>query len=116
LTPIKEVQCGNEGPVVIAAVVTRIAPRDANDLAKVAKRGWKLSGPTMYLNMFMRDDSDEILCQIDRLDFDRLTQPIIERGRAGKAIYAIKGTVPPEFRMIKVARIIYLGDMERRHD
>jgi|ERR1700687_1094225 len=110
LTPIKEVQCGIEGQVVIAAVATRIAPRDENDLQKVKKRGRKLSGPTMCLHMFMRDDSDEIFCKIDRFDYARLAQAIAERGKSGKAIYAIKGTVPPDFRMIKVQRILYLGD------
>jgi hypothetical protein len=84
--PIKRVQCGIVGRVVIAGVATRIAPRDDNDLAKVAKRGFKLSGPTIALNMFVRDDSDEILCRIDRFDFDRLATAIIERGKAGKPI------------------------------
>jgi hypothetical protein len=108
---IKEVQCGIEGPVVIAGVAVRIAPRDENDLQKVAKRGYKFSGPTTCLNMFVRDDSDEIFCKIDRYDFERLAKPIIEHGRQGKALYALKGTVPPDFRMISVERFIYLGDM-----
>jgi hypothetical protein len=112
VTPIKEVLCGIDGAVVIIAVATRIAPRDENDLAKVKKRGRELRGPHMCLNMFMRDDSDEIFCKIDRFDYERLAHPIIERGKAGKAIYALKGTVPPDFRMIKVQRIIYLGNMD----
>jgi hypothetical protein len=113
---IKEIQCGIIGPVVIAAVATRIATRDENDLAKIAKRGRKLSGLTMCLNMHLRDDTDEIFCKIDRFDFDRLALPIIEHGKPGKALYALKGTVPPDFRMIRVQRIIHLGDMERRLD
>jgi hypothetical protein len=113
LTPIKEVQCGVVGPVVIAAVATKIAPRDENDLAKVKKRGYELKGKTMCLNMFLRDDSDEIFGKIDRVDYERMAQPIVERGKKGKAIYAIKGRVPSGFRMIKVERILYLGDMER---
>lgn len=111
ITPIKEVQCGVEGEVVIAAVVTRIAPRDLNDLAKVKARGYELKGETMTLNMFMMDDSDEIFCKIDRKKFPALAADIIERGRAGKAIYAILGTVPPDFRMLSVNKIIYLGEM-----
>jgi hypothetical protein len=115
LTPINEVQCGFRGPVVIAGAATRIAPRDANDLANVAKRGdRKVSGASWYLNLFMRDDSDEVYCKVDRFDFKRLAIPIIERGRKGKALYVVKGTVPPDFRMIKVSHIIYLGDTEQR--
>jgi hypothetical protein len=111
LTPIKKVQCGFRGPVVIAAVATRIAPRDANDLANVAKRGKKISGVSWYLNLFMRDDSDEVYCKVDRFDFKRHATPIIERGRSGKTIYAVKGTVPLDFRMIKVTHVLYLGDV-----
>jgi hypothetical protein len=110
---IKDVQCGVEGAVVIAALVERIAPRDENDLQKVKKRGYELRGPTMCLHMFMRDDSDSILCKIDRYDYQRLALEIIERGKAGKALYAIKGTVPLRFRMIKVQRVLYLTDMQK---
>jgi hypothetical protein len=116
ITPINKVQCGVEGAVVIAGVAMRIAPRDENDLQKVAKRGYKFSGPTICLNMFVRDDGDEIFCKIDRYDFERLATPIIEHGRAGNAIYALKGTVPLDFRMIAVNRIIYLGDMKPQYD
>ena len=109
--PIKEVQRGFRGPVVIAAVATRIAPRDANDLANVAKRGGrKVSRASWYLNLFMRDDSDEVYCKVDRRDFARLATQIIERGKSGKAIYAVKGTVPLDFRMIKVTHVLYLGN------
>jgi hypothetical protein len=110
LTPIRQVQCGFLGPVVIAAIATRIAPRDANDLANVAKRGRKVSGASWYLNLFMRDDSDEVYCKVDRFDFKRLAAPIIERGKSGKAIYVLKGTVPADFRMIKLTHVLYLGD------
>jgi hypothetical protein len=111
LTSIKKVQCGFRGQVVIAGVATRIAPRDANHLANVAKRsGRKVSGASWYLNLFMRDDSDEVYCKVDRRDFARLATPIIDRGKSGKAIYAVKGTVPLDFRMIKVTHVVYLGD------
>lgn len=111
IVPIKSIACGMEGFVIVAAVATRIAPRDDNDLASIAKRGYKLTGPSMALNMFFRDDSDEIFCRIDRLKYEKLAQPIIERGRAGKAMYALIGTVPRDFRMIKVNDILYLGEV-----
>lgn len=111
IIPIKEIQEGTEGWVVAAGILTRIAPRDENDLANVAKRGRKVNGPHMALNMFMMDDSDEIFCKIDRWDFERLAQQVIEIGRPGKALWAFKGTVPKDFRMIKVSQILHLGDM-----
>lgn len=111
-TAVIDVQCGVEGSVMILAVARRIAPTNENEPAKVAKRnGRVLYGPTQSLNMFFADDTDEIFCKIDRFIFERLGVPVVERGRAGKAIYAIKGTVPRDFRMIKVSAIRYLGDL-----
>lgn len=109
---IKDVQCGVSGSVMILAVVTRIAPRDENDAQNVQKRGYEMSGPTQALNMFFRDDTDEIFCKIDRYKYKELGLQVIERGRPGKSLYAIKGTVPAKFRMISVQAIKYLGDLK----
>ena len=112
-TPIKEVQCGIRGPVLILAVAKSIAPRDDNDAQKVAQRnGKRVWGPSMALNMFLRDDTDEIFCKVHRSQFETLARPIIETGRAGKALYAIKGSVPDNFRMIWVERVKFLGFMD----
>lgn len=112
-TPIKEVQCGIKGNVLILAVAKSIAPRDDNDAQKVAQRnGRKVWGPSMALNMFLRDDTDEIFCKVHRRQFETLGRDIIARGRAGKAIYAIKGSVPENFRMIWVERVKFLGFMD----
>jgi hypothetical protein len=112
-TPIIHAQCGVWGEVMIIGVAKKIAPRDENEAVNVAKRGGRmLSGPTSSLNLFILDDTDEIFCKIDRFKFEKLGREVVERGRAGKAIYAVKGTIPPEFRMIKVTAIKYLGDMD----
>lgn len=116
-TPIREIQCGIQGPVVAIAVIKKIAPKDENESVNIMKReakGWqgRLDGPTAALNMFFQDDTDEIFCKINRWNYERIGRDIVERGRAGKAIYAIKGTVPEGFRMISVDRVIHLGDLE----
>lgn len=125
-TPIIEVQCGMDGPtngrwgeveVMIIGVIIKIAPKDENENVAVMRReaaGRKgiLDGPVQSLNMFFRDDSDEVFCKINRYDFEQIGRAVSERGRAGKAIYAVKGTVPKFFRMISVSKIEYLGDME----
>jgi DNA polymerase III alpha subunit len=111
-TDIKDVQCGIKETVMILAVATRIAPRDENDAQNVQKRGYEYSGPTQALNMFFRDDTDEIFCKIDRYKYQELGLSVIERGRPGKSLYAVKGTVPPRFRMISVQQIKYLGDLK----
>jgi len=110
---LKELQCGIEESVVAIAVAVKIDPRDENEEVNIRKRnGVVKKGQTKYLNMFFRDDTDEIFVKIDRFKFNELAIPIIERGRPGKSIYAIKGTVPNGFRMISVDRIKYIGDME----
>jgi DNA polymerase III alpha subunit len=129
-TPIIKVQCDMVGPetgrygeveVMIIGVLNKIAPKDENEQVNIMKReaaGRKgvLSGPTAALNLFAEDDSDEIFCKIDRWNFERIGREVVERGRAGKAIYAIKGTVPKFFRMISVTAIKYLGDMDMDMD
>jgi DNA polymerase III alpha subunit len=112
ITPIIDVQCGVRGEVTIIGVLRRIAPRDDNDLAHVAKRGYAVKGWSMALNLFVLDDTDEIFCKISRFNYKNLAPEIIERGKPGKVIYAIKGTVPKDFRMISVTGLRYLGDLD----
>lgn len=125
-TPIIKVQCDMTGPetgrygeveVMVIGVLNKIAPKDENEQVNIMKREaagrkGKLDGPTAALNLFVEDDSDEIFAKIDRWRFEEIGRDVVERGRAGKAIYAIKGTVPKFFRMISVTAIKYLGDME----
>jgi hypothetical protein len=114
-TPIVEVQCDNtKGDVVIIAVATKIAPKNENEAVNVAKRGYEItSGPTQALNLFVKDDTDEIFCKISRYDYKKLGLQIVENGRVGKSLYAIKGSCPPDFRMIRVKNIRYLGEMDK---
>jgi DNA-directed DNA polymerase III PolC len=109
---VRNIQCGMNGPFVTVAIATRIAPRDENDPANVAKRGYKLNGPTQALNMFVRDDTDEIFAKINRYDYEEIGREIAERGREKKSLYLIKGRCPVDFRMISIDRIRYLGELE----
>jgi DNA polymerase-3 subunit alpha len=112
-----DLQCGVTGPVVAIGVIVKINPRDENEDVNIRKRdGRVLSGPTKVLNMFVRDDTDEMFIRIDRWSYEKYGAEIVERGRPGKSLYVIKGTVPPEFRMIRVERIKYLGEMDMSVD
>jgi hypothetical protein len=108
---IIDVQCGVGGEVMIIGVLNKINPKDENEAVNVARRGYAVKGPIRALSLFILDDTDEIYCKIDRFNFERLGVSMIERGRAGKSIYAIKGTVPNFFRMILVKSYRYIGDM-----
>jgi hypothetical protein len=116
-TSIIHVQPGMDYHPLIIGIAQRIVPRDENEAVNIAKREARgqqgaLEGQTRYLNLFFLDDTDEIFVRIDRADFEAMGLPVLERGRAGKAIYAVKGSVPMGFRMIKAYNIRYLGDIE----
>jgi DNA polymerase III alpha subunit len=112
---IRDVQIrGEDYDVLVFCVAENIKPRDENEEIKVAKRnGRRLTDNTAYLGLRLADDTDVIYAKISRFDFERLGKPILERGRAGKALYAIKGNVPKDFRMISVKAVRYIGDMEQ---
>lgn len=106
----------DEQEFLVFGLLTKIAPRSVNDAQRVAKRGKKLKGPEEELNLWFMDDTDDVFCKIQRYDYQRLAPAVLERGRAGKALYAIKGTCPRDFRMISIKQIRYLGDMEEGYD
>ena len=110
-----DLQCDTFGEetVVTIAVAVKINPRDENEDVNIRKRNGKvLTGPTKCLNLFFRDDTDEMFCKINRFKFEEYGAAIVERGRPGKSVYAIKGRVPRDFRMISIDKIKYLGEMD----
>jgi DNA polymerase III alpha subunit len=116
-TPISAIKLNDpKFGVVIIGVATRISPRDENEQINIQRRGYKLdpkiAGGTTSLNMFIKDDTDEVFCKIEREDYLSMGQPIVDRGVRSQAIYALKGYVPKTFRMLKVERVRYLGSMK----
>ena len=113
ITPVIKVQTrGEDHEVVVFVVARQIKPKDENEAVNVAKRGFKLSGPTASINLNMADDSDVIFCKIGRFEYQRMGRDVIDRDKAGKALYAVKGIVPANFRMIRVKMIRYIGDID----
>ena len=112
-TLVKKVQPNGEiQEVVVLCTPSQINPRDENEPTNIKKRGYEMKGPTAYLNLRLTDDTDTIFAKISRFDYATLAEDIVNRGRPGKALYAIKGQVPKDFRMISVKQVKYLGDME----
>lgn len=102
---------GEKG-VVILARVNKIQPLNENEPARVAKRGGrKLTGPLNAINLFFGDDTGEIFAKIDRMSFDNIGKNIASQTKAGKSLYAVKGDVPPDFRMLRITQIKYLGEI-----
>lgn len=105
---------GEQYEVTVLCVLENIKPRDENEEASVAKRkGRIITGATAYLNLRLADDTDVIFAKVNRWDYERLGKEIVERGRAGKSLYIVRGMVPATFRMISIDRIRYVGDLDQ---
>lgn len=116
--PLKDVQVtGEEYDVLVFVTMAKINPKDENEEINVAKRGGKvLSGPHLSLGLHLADDTDNIYAKVGRFDYEDIAKPIINRGRSNKALYAIKGTVPRDFRMINIKLVRYIGDIDPKHE
>lgn len=115
-TPIGEIPSGG-GNFLIIGVVTKVAPLNENEPARVARRqGAKFSDPVEALNLFFKDDTGEIFCKIGRFEFGWMGRPVVAQAKKGKSLYAVRGFVPSDFRMIRVDRIKYLGEMGQKTD
>jgi DNA-directed DNA polymerase III PolC len=113
-TPLIEAQCtGRKEDMVVVAKIIDINPRDHNEVGNLAKRGGRrITGPHLFLNLVIEDDTDRLLARINRFDYERVAKPIIDRGDAGNAIYGFKGRLLPDFRLIEITRAKYLGSMK----
>lgn len=100
--------------VLCFVLVDKIVPRDENEAIRVAKRGgakWTKSKGSAYLVLYMSDDSDSLMGRISAHDYEEEGAPIVERGGAGKALYAVKGVIPPGFNMMMIKYARYIGDV-----
>jgi hypothetical protein len=110
---IIDIESNKGARVVVLCLISKINPSDENSEVKLAKRnGRRIVGPSMALNLFVRDDTDEVLCRVHYRDYERLGKPIVERAGAGKALYAIMGDVMDvNFKMIWIRGAKYLGSI-----
>lgn len=113
-TPIAQLDKGDSGSFMVIGLLVGLKKKDRNDAESLARRkGKRVSGNSLALNLTIRDDSgSDIVCIIDPADYNTAAPAIIERGGIDKAIYAIKGTIPDNFRMISVKNIRYLCNVD----
>ncbi len=101
---------------LVFCTLAKINIRDANEAVNIARRGGqRYEGPDpLSLNLQIQDDTDIIFGKIAQWKYKKLGLPIVNRGRTGKAMYAIKGRVRGgmDFRMIFVENVRYIGDMD----
>jgi len=114
-TPIESIAVAADPyPVLVFCTLAKINPRDENEAINVQKRGYEITdGKVNSLNLQLVDDTGSIFGKVNRFKFASLGKEIIDRGRAGKALYAIKGQVrgSSDFRMISIDAVRYIGDL-----
>ena len=104
--------------VLVIATPAQINIRDKNETVLVARRGHRIEdGPTQYLNLRIQDDTGLIFANVSVWDYEKMGRPIVNRGRAGKAIYAFKGVYREnnDFQMVIVETVRYIGDIDEDH-
>lgn len=114
-TPIIEAQPnGHDQIFVFFCTPTKITVVDRNAGAALARRGGvREDGPTTELALHLKDDTDTIFAKVGRYEYDRIGRQIVDRGKAGKALYAVKGVMRGGLghRMLFVKQVRYLGDI-----
>jgi DNA polymerase III alpha subunit len=99
---------------LLFVVANGINPRDENEVVNIAKRGGTriTDGKTASLNLELKDDTGVTHAKINRFKYEQFGKDIVERGRPGKAIYAMKGSLIPDSNFMIVKMVRYIGDME----
>lgn len=83
--------------------------RDLNEYGNVVKRGGKLiQGNSLFLNLTLEDDTDSIICTVDRFLFPEMGKPIAEAGKVDEDWFLVKGYIKNNWRKIYVERIVCL--------
>lgn len=83
--------------------------RDLNEYGNVVKRGGRLiKGNSLFLNITLEDDTDAIICTIDRYRFPKMGKPIAESGKLNRDWYLVKGEIRNSRRKIYVKNIMRL--------
>jgi len=103
----------DERTVMVFVLLRKLNLRDENEQVNVNRRGGLIyKSNTSSLNLQMVDDTGQIFCKVDRFKYENMGKPIVERGRVGKALYAVKGqTARGTFKMIRIQAIRYIGDI-----
>lgn len=113
-TPIEEIEAKGyvQNDILAFVVMTKINPRNENEVMAVAKRNGQIrTGPTDYLNLQITDDTGTVFAKVDRYNFERIGKEIIDRGAPGRAIYAVKGKIPKNFTMLDIQQLKFIGMM-----
>jgi len=107
---------GREREFMVFAVINSFRVKNENDLEAIEKRGYEIKGNPLSMVMKIADDTDEMYAKISHKDFMKMGKEVLKNGKPEKALYAIKGIVPKEFKILLVTGIRFIGYMEKKDD
>jgi len=94
-----------KGDVLVLVQVERKELRDHNQIVRAARRGKKITGPTIFLDVFVYDDAGiPFSLRFDRFMFKPLGAMAAERLKPGD-ILMVRGYRIENFSMIKVKKV-----------
>lgn len=107
---IKDIE--KEGEYTFIGVLRDRNLRDLNEYTFLKDRdGEIIEENNLYLNLIVEDDTDSIICTINRWRFEDLNgKKIAEEGKIGEDWFLIQGRVKGSWRKIDIEQIISLND------
>jgi DNA polymerase III alpha subunit len=113
-TFISEIETEEDGEFTIVGKVVKKDLRDLNEYNELVKRGGKvLDSDNLFLRLIVEDDTDQIMCKIERFDFDRMNgQMYSETLIEDESWVIIKGKVSKGWRIMKISAIFDLKNLE----
>lgn len=115
---IDEIGTEEDGMFTIIGKVIGKDLRDLNEYNEVVKRGGKiLENNNLFLRIIVEDDTNQILCKINRYDFERLQgQRHSEDLVVDKSWVIIKGKISKGWRILNIEAMFDLDDLEIERD
>lgn len=102
ISDIGDINEGSSGSFVFFGKLKEKNLRDLNETS--SKRGGRrVENSNLWLNMTLEDDTDQIMCTIDRFKYAKMGKPVVDDGKIGDW-YLIKGNIKKGFRKIYVEK------------
>lgn len=110
ITPLREVH--EKGEYIVLGILKKRNLEDLNEYNKLLKRGHEMpEDQRWYLNFILEDDSDSLMCHVDKNNFIRTNaRKIAEHGKIDEDWYLVKGEVTGTWRGLNVKEVLNLKE------
>jgi DNA polymerase III alpha subunit len=101
---------------VLMGTVSEMLKRDHNTSFLVEKRGFVMSGQTLFLDLTINDDKGSIPATVRRKHFAGAGTKLLEEGNLNNAVWLFAGSVNSGYRRLNVERVRLLGYLKEGSD